>query len=445
MEQSLPVKNFLFMKTRLIFLLVLIISFFSCGDPDSDTATLELSESSFDKVNANGETLKINVTCNSTWKASSNQSWCIPNRQTADNDGELILTIHANNTTKARNATVTIVSKKVTKTIKISQTEATTTVEEYHYKLPVIFHVLYNNPNDRMQYVEKERLKQILQACNLIYQNKIYRNPNSNISQDMNLEFVMATEAPDGTALETPGIEYIEWSSPSMDCTEFMNGKNSQKAKEYAEMIWNPKLYINVFIYPFTEHNILGISHLPYAISKYPLSGLNNGDYYLNNEVAYPHCVSINSTHIYKDSSTQYSVFDVYVTLAHELGHYLGLHHAFSEKGDNTDLCEDTDYCNDTPTYNIVEYTNWVNNLPRTQQYTLKYLSTRHNCSGVEFVSRNIMDYAYCFSDVLTSDQRKRIRHVLSYSPLIPGPKEYSSADTRSLASDEKPPIQFKY
>ena len=231
-----------------------------------------------------------------------------------------------------------------------------------------------------------------------------------------------------------------------MDCTLFMDGKNESQAKEYAKMIWNPKLYINIFIYPFTNKSILGISHLPYALSTYPLAGLNNGNYYLKNEVAYPHCVSINSTYIYENSNNiQYTPYDVYVTLAHELGHYLGLHHAFSEDGDNTDLCKDTDYCDDTPTYNITEYTDWVNGLSGDQQYTLTYLSARHNCEGESFISRNIMDYAYCFSDVFTSDQRKRIRHVLSYSPLIPGPKEYTSTDTRSLASDEKPPIQFKY
>lgn len=434
------------MKTRLFFLLSLIFSLISCDDSDSETATLDLSQSTFDNVSANGESLRINITCNSTWKASSNQTWCIPNILTANNNGELILTIHANNTSKARTATVTIISKKVTKTIKISQVEATATVEEFHYRLPVIFHVLYNDPNDPNQFVKKERIMEVLKACNSIYQNKIYSNPNKNISQDMNLEFVLATEGPDGTPLETPGIEYIEWSSPSMDCTEFMDGKNSQKAKEYAEMIWNPKLYINIFLYSFTEERILGISHLPYALSEHPLAGLNNGNYYLNNEVAYPHCVSINSDYIYENSTTQYyNPYDVYVTLAHELGHYLGLHHAFSEKGDNTDLCEDTDYCDDTPTYNMTEYTDWVNGLRRDQQYTLTELSTKHNCSGVKFVSRNIMDYAYCFSDEFTPDQRKRIRHVLSYSPLIPGLKEYSSTDTRSLASDEIPPIQFKY
>lgn len=52
---------------------------------------------------------------------------------------------------------------------------------------------------------------------------------------------------------------------------------------------------------------------------------------------------------------------------------------------------------------------------------------------------------AFCYSDQFTFQQRKRIRHVLSYSPLIPGVKKYTSTDTRSLSCDEQPPIQFRY
>lgn len=51
------------MKTRLIFLLPLLFFLISCGDSDSETAKLELSQSTFDDVSANGETLKIDVTC----------------------------------------------------------------------------------------------------------------------------------------------------------------------------------------------------------------------------------------------------------------------------------------------------------------------------------------------------------------------------------------------
>lgn len=431
------------MKTRLIFLLPLLWLVMGCSDSDSDNATLEISQSTFNDVSSTGSSLKVSIICSSTWKISSNQSWCIPNQQSGSNDGDIILTINANTTSNERTATVTIISKKVSKTIKITQSASTST-GELHYKLPVIFHVLYKDKTDRKQYVDKGRLAQIINACNLIYKNKIYQSDKYNISQDMNLEFVMATETPDGIPLDEPGVERIEWETSSMSCVEFMDGKDS-KTKEYAKMLWNPQVYINIFIYPFTENNILGISHLPYYISSYPLEGLNRGDYYLKNGVDYPHCVSINSSYIYINTNSEYYYAqDVYVTLAHELGHYLGLHHTFSEDGDNTDLCQDTDFCEDTPTYNITEYTRWMNSI-NIDDYTLKELCTRNDCKSGTFVSRNIMDYAFCYSDQFTPDQRNRIRHVLSYSPLIPGSKNYSDSDTRSITSDERPPIQFKY
>lgn len=42
------------------------------------------------------------------------------------------------------------------------------------------------------------------------------------------------------------------------------------------------------------------------------------------------------------------------------------------------------------------------------------------------------MDYAISYSNQFTLNQRERIRHVLSYSPLIPGPKK-GDIDTRAL------------
>lgn len=436
------------MKTRFIFILPLLMILIGCSDSDADTAILEITPSTFNDITSQGSTIKVSITSNSSWKVSSNQSWCVPNKQNGSNDGEVIITIHTNTTDQERNAVLTVISQKVTKRVKITQAAATTPTNEYHYKLPIIFHVLYKDRNNRNQYVEKSRLAKIIEMCNLIYKNKIYQYPTYNISQDMNLEFVMATEDPNGSPLQEAGIERIEWPTASMSCEEFMDGKDRQQAKEYAKMLWNPKLYINIFLYQFTEENILGISHLPYALSSYPLEGVNRGDYYLSHEVDYPHCISINNTYIYTngDDKTYYTT-DVYNTLSHELGHYLGLHHAFSEpEGDeDSDSCKDTDYCKDTPSYNISGYTKWVNSISDIKKYTFDELCARKSCEGEEYTSHNIMDYAFCYSDQFTLDQRRRIRHVLSYSPLIPDVKLYTETDTRSLYSDERPPIQVKH
>ena len=67
------------------------------------------------------------------------------------------------------------------------------------------------------------------------------------------------------------------------------------------------------------------------------------------------------------------------------------------------------------------------------ENFTFANLVNRENClTGESFVSHNIMDYAISHSDQFTPEQRARIRHVLLYSPLIPGPKAVQEADTRS-------------
>lgn len=139
------------MKTKLIFLLPLLWILIGCDD--SDSATLHISESKFDNISASGESLTIDITCSSSWTVTSNKQWCIPNTQKGENDGKLILSINANLESKSRTATVTIISHKVSKTVQIIQNGSTNTAEEYHYELPVIFHVLYKE--DEILYKSK--------------------------------------------------------------------------------------------------------------------------------------------------------------------------------------------------------------------------------------------------------------------------------------------------
>lgn len=57
--------------------------------------------------------------------------------------------------------------------------------ENHHYKLPVVFQVLYVNKSDKNQYVEEGHLQKLLDKVNELYRN---------CGEDLGLEFVMATE-----------------------------------------------------------------------------------------------------------------------------------------------------------------------------------------------------------------------------------------------------------
>lgn len=306
------------MKTKLIFLLSLLWILIGCDD--SDSATLNISESKFDNISASGESLTIDITCSSSWTVTSNKQWCIPNTQKGENDGKLILSINANLESNSRTATVTIISHKVNKTVQIIQNGSINTAEEYHYKIPVIFHVLYKEDRNSLQKINSSRLSHILDKVNSLYKSK-------NNSVDMNLTFTLATTDKNGETLPNPGVEYIQWpESYPIDCEAFMEDNSG----EYVKYLWDPNSYINIMVYNFaTEPNsnsvTLGISHIPFSTKgKHYLEGLGETDYShltLAN-LQFPLCVSINSLYINEEStSTKYNTADVTVTLAHELGH----------------------------------------------------------------------------------------------------------------------------
>lgn len=426
------------MKVKYLFLLlILFIGFSSCeDDSDDNSPSLEVSKSTFDNISSNGATLEVTITSSDVWTVSTDASWCNLSPQKGNGNQKLTIIVEGNIEQATRTATVTVSSNTAnSKTIQISQEAASASAGEYHYELPVIFHVLYKDRTDPLQYVSQSRLADILSIVNKLYKDKIK-------SVDMNLTFKLAAINPDRESMNTPGVEYVQWpGSYPIDCDEFM----SDNSGKYVKYLWDPNKYINVMIYNFTSDNsgttTLGISHLPFTTtgSNY-LAGLNEVKYsHLEIEnLNFPYCASINSSYIdHQSSGNNYDSYDVTVTLAHELGHYLGLHHVFSETktGDLINTCRDTDYCEDTPSYDKQAYDadyEYVRNY-EPQNYTFEYLVKRTSCSEKTFISHNIMDYSVSYSDQFTQDQRDRIRHVLNYSPLIPGPKK-GQTQTRTVA-----------
>ena len=417
-----------------------IASFIVYGCEDNEANCLELSESSFSNVDGDGATLTVSVTSDVEWQISKTAQWCNVTPGKGSGNQTLTLQIEANPDSKERKVTVTVASPatKMSRKIEITQAAGYTHIEQYHYNLPVVFHVLYQNKSDAQQYVSPNRLSEILNAVNRLYKKSVQ-------STDMNLTFTLATASPDGEKMDQPGVEYISWpGSYPIDCDAFMNDDiNETAGKGYVRYVWDPNRYINIMVYNFANEpgsntTTLGISHLPFttkgANSLAGLSEINVSRLELKN-LSFPYCVSINSRFINEESTaTTYKPADITVTLAHELGHYLGLHHVFSET-ERGNSCEDTDYCTDTPTYNKeaydMNYAYIAANEP--ENFTFANLVNRENClTGESFISHNIMDYAISHSDQFTPEQRARIRHVLLYSPLIPGPKAVQEADTRS-------------
>lgn len=298
------------------------------------------------------------------------------------------------------------------------------TGDDYDYHLPVIFHVFYKDSKNPKQYISSTRLKELLSNVNELYQGNVYNISLDTIeSENIHVLFELAEKDANGKKLSTPGVEYIKINEDSIDCEDFMNSKT------YAKYSWNQNDYINVMVYSFknTDHTsvTLGISNIPYKVAGYPdIEGLTNSkNYPLNKPGSFPYCVSLNAIYVDKkyegtryttdkhQQNYQYNTADPNATLAHELGHYLGLFHTFSEKAGKKDKSEaaddddDSDYCEDTPSYNRIAYGKWLTQymeearkINKDTAFTVKQLAKRTNTKGKEWQADNLMDYSICYS-----------------------------------------------
>lgn len=428
------------MKKNFLFILPLLFVFAACKTDNAAEPTVTLSPSSI-SANSVASTTTLSVISNYDWTLSSDQTWCVSSVTSgkAGVNATTTISITANTSTTQRTANLAFNVNKAT----IATATCTQAAEE-KYKLPVIFHVLYHTSTDTLQNVAQAQISKVMSAVNTLYSNN-----------NMNLEFDLATTDPNGNTLTEAGIDRQYISTDSLECDKFMNGELTDNSK-YVGMLWNLNKYINVFLYEFKTDNsgyvTMGITHLPYVSSTNKLTGLNLGDYYLTHSLEYPHCASINSSFIYEYDPTSgyYNPYDVSVTIAHELGHYLGLFHVFTEVG--ATQCSGDDYCTDTPNYDRSTYEKWLVNYIQThdtKKITLSDLLPRTNCeTSATFNGDNIMDYEYCKSNAFTSDQRARIRFILNYGLFIPGTKYNASTVTSSSkalgSSAVRPPILYE-
>ena len=358
---------------------------------------------------------EIQLSGSVSWSAKSDdncKNWCYPFKASGNSD-KIVLWVSPNITDKARSGKVTVQLGGKKQEISVSQPAFTGDLDTYDYHLPVVFHVMYHNKSDKKQNPDKSQFTKILDAVNKLY-----------AANNMHIVFEMAKYDDEGEELEEPGIIRKKVDFKEYDPHEFL------KDEDYADDVLNLKKYINIFVFcfaqPSSDATTLGYSTLPIVPTAYPLEHLVVSD--AANEYAYfstPFGVCINNEAIdeWQDEKTVNPKYIV-ATVAHELGHYVGLLHTFSEIE-----CEEDDGCEDTPISDYNNYIEYITDYIAKQQaagkkITIEEVAKRTDCkTGKEFIADNILDYAYTIGDVFTADQKKRTRHVLKYGALTPGPK----------------------
>lgn len=321
--------------------------------------------------------------------------------------------------------------------------------------IPVVFHVLYENSADPHQYPSDAVIQRRLAELNKFYASALFTDQSipGVPSRNLGLTFVAATHDPDGKPLATPGIHRVVYSgSANMSGDNFLMSSN--KPTRNKDIFWNPNYYVNIWLFSFLqapgqsndESNVTGVSILPYCTPTHPLFGLRgstpneSGAQYFDELPKNMHGIALNNlwfspgTNINPDD--QYSQLDDegMLTLCHEMGHYLGLLHAFDE----TPSCSSPDNasddgCADTPKYNRAAYMAdiqpWLEGATGIDQLPYHPLQRQPCAAGSALTtSTNVMDYYFSYRTQITPEQQARIDFVMQYSPLIPRPAAATKA-----------------
>jgi hypothetical protein len=259
----------------------------------------------------------------------------------------------------------------------------------YVYQLPIIFHVIYGNeavgvgPNIDAQYVNAQ-----IAQLNLDFRNLSGADTGFWAGRDLDarIEFVAATEDPNGVPLAEPGINRVGGYPGTLTTGNFDNTIKPAT-------IWDRTRYVNNWTGDLG--GILGYAQFPDSSSLPGMPAGTGGP--ANTDGVVCGYTSIGSIANPYPGAAPYNAGR---TLTHEIGHWIGLRHIWGDGG-----CGVDDFCDDTPNAGGSNF---------------GCANTTDSCPGDadRDMVENYMDYSddACMN-IFTRDQVIRMITVLQNSP----------------------------
>lgn len=265
------------------------------------------------------------------------------------------------------------------------------------FRIPVVFHVIHNNPDGAIGVganITEAQIRSQIEVLNQDYR-KIQgtRGFNTNpVGADTEIEFFLART--DDNCMATKGITRHFYAQKSAFDVLFGADDILIKSMGY----WPNDKYLNIWVTSLTG-GTLGVAPFPNN------SGLRG----LNTFQTQPELdgVIVNHKTVGDRIGTGAIGSDSYAygrTTTHEVGHWLGVFHTWGP-GNGCD----TDYCDDTPETDGGNQT--INNCANK-------IAKCTTAPGVRVMIENYMDYSEdkCMN-IFTQDQKKRMDTVIKNSP----------------------------